>query len=61
MKDLDKANSMADRALMYPYETRLRSLTYSAPMYATICRKIDDEPQEKITIPLGDIPVMVRS
>jgi DNA-directed RNA polymerase I subunit RPA2 len=30
-------------------------------MYATICRKIDDEPEEKITIPLGDIPVMVRS
>jgi len=46
---------------MYPYETRLRSLTYSAPMYATVCRKIDDEPVEKITIPLGDIPVMVRS
>lgn len=30
-------------------------------MYATVCRKIDDEPEEKITICLGDIPVMVRS
>jgi DNA-directed RNA polymerase I subunit RPA2 len=46
---------------MYPYECRLRSLTYAAPLYATVCRKIDDEPQEKITIPLGDIPLMVRS
>jgi hypothetical protein len=30
-------------------------------MYATVCRKIDDEPEEKMTIPLGDVPVMVRS
>jgi len=28
----------SERALIYPYECRLRSLTYSAPMYATVCR-----------------------
>jgi len=39
----------------------LRSLTYSAPLYATIARKIDKEPEEKVTVPLGDVPVMVRS
>ena len=44
-----------------PAECRLRSLTYSAPLYATICRKIDNEPEEKINICVGEIPVMVRS
>lgn len=36
-------------------------MTYSAPLYATIGRKIDSEPEEKLTICLGDVPVMVRS
>ena len=30
-------------------------------MYATVCRKIDDEPVERVTLNLGDVPVMVRS
>jgi DNA-directed RNA polymerase beta subunit len=38
---------------LYPYECRLRSLTYSAPLYATIARKFDNEPEEKVTICLG--------
>ena len=46
---------------IYPTECRLRSLTYSAPLYATIARRIDQEPEEKVTICLGDVPVMVRS
>lgn len=46
---------------MYPYECRLRSLTYSAPLIATIARKIDNEPEEKVTLCLGEVPVMVRS
>ena len=46
---------------MYPYECRLRSLTYSAPLYATIARKFDNEPEEKVSLCLGEIPVMVRS
>jgi len=46
---------------MFPWECRLRSLTYAAPLYATIARKFDDEPEEKVTVCLGDIPVMVGS
>jgi DNA-directed RNA polymerase beta subunit len=38
---------------MYPSECRIRSLTYSAPLYATVARKIDNEPEEKITMCLG--------
>ena len=39
----------------------MRSLTYQAPLYATLCRRIDDENPEKINICIGEIPVMVRS
>jgi len=46
---------------MFPYECRNRSLTYSAPIYATIARKFDNEPEAKVTLCLGEIPVMVRS
>ena len=46
---------------MYPSECRLRSLTYAAPLTATVVRKFDNEPEEKITLSLGDIPVMVGS
>ena len=54
-------NSVADGDKIYPSECRLRSLTYSAPLYATVARKIDSEPEEKLTICLGDVPIMVRS
>jgi len=54
-------DTASDSNKMYPYECRLRSLTYSAPLYATIARKFDNEPEEKVTICLGQIPVMVRS
>jgi len=46
---------------MYPYECRLRSLTYSAPLYATVARKMDNEEKVNVTLCLGHIPVMVRS
>ena len=46
---------------MYPFECRLRSLTYSAPLYCTVARKIDNEPEERVTLCLGEIPVMIRS
>lgn len=39
----------------------MRGITYEAPLYAIIARKIDNEPEEKITVPLGNIPVMVKS
>ena len=51
----------ADGDKIYPSECRLRSLTYSAPLKATIARKFDNEPEEKVTVNLGDVPVMVRS
>jgi DNA-directed RNA polymerase I subunit RPA2 len=39
----------------------MRSITYQAPIYATIARKFDSEPEEKVTVCLGEIPVMVKS
>lgn len=39
----------------------MRSLTYQAPLYATLCRRIDDEIPEKINICIGEIPIMVAS
>jgi len=46
---------------IFPTECRLRGITYAAPLYATLCRKIDNEPEDKVTLQIGDIPVMVRS
>jgi len=54
-------NAGNDNDKMYPYECRLRGLTYAAPLFATIARKFDNEPEEKVTVCLGDIPVMIRS
>lgn len=54
-------NEAMGKDKMYPYECRLRSLTYAAPLMATVARKFDDEPEERVTLCLGEIPVMVRS
>lgn len=51
----------SDHNKIYPYECRLRSLTYSAPLYATVARKFDNEPEEKVTMCLGELPIMVTS
>ena len=51
----------SEQADIYPAECRMRSLTYQAPLYATLCRRIDDENPEKINICVGEIPVMVGS
>jgi DNA-directed RNA polymerase beta subunit len=58
---ISHGESVADSDKIYPSECRLRSITYSAPLFATIARKIDTDPVERITMRLGDIPVMVRS
>lgn len=50
-----------EQSEIYPAECRMRSLTYQAPLYATLCRRIDEENTEKINICVGEIPVMVRS
>jgi DNA-directed RNA polymerase I subunit RPA2 len=57
----DSQNIFADNDRMYPSECRQRGINYSSQLIATVCRKIDEEVEEKITIPLGEIPVMVRS
>ena len=56
-----ETSAAADINKIYPYECRMRSLTYSAPLYATIARKFDNEPEEKVTLCLGELPVMVTS
>lgn len=55
------SSNVADADKIYPSECRLRSLTYAAPLKAVIARKFDNEPEEKVTVNLGDIPVMIRS
>ena len=37
----------ANNDKLMPYECRLRSLTYSAPLMATIARKFDNKPEER--------------
>ena len=54
-------SSSVDNDKLYPYECRLRGITYQAPIYATIARKFDNEPEEKVTMCLGEIPIMVGS
>ena len=46
---------------LLPSECRLRGMNYTAQLMATVVRKIDDETEDRIQIPIGDIPVMVRS
>lgn len=47
--------------VLLPAECRERELNYSAPLFATIRRRIDKDLPESIKIKLGSIPVMVRS
>eukprot|EP00163_Fabomonas_tropica_P004327 TRINITY_DN13816_c0_g1_i1.p1 TRINITY_DN13816_c0_g1~~TRINITY_DN13816_c0_g1_i1.p1 ORF type:complete len:1143 (-),score=294.48 TRINITY_DN13816_c0_g1_i1:13-3441(-) len=46
---------------LYPYECRELRLTYKAPMYATVCRRVGDLPVEKFQRKFGAVPIMVRS
>jgi len=62
LDDGDQGKAEIDvQGKLYPYECRLRSLTYSAPLYATVARKIDNEENVNVTLCLGHVPVMVRS
>ena len=54
-------NNVQQDDTMLPSECRIRGMNYSAPLVATVCRKVDNEPEERISVPLGNIPVMVRS
>src|SRR3989338_7532694 len=46
---------------VYPSEARLRSLTYSAPMYLEVSAYVDDIQRENFVTLIGKIPIMLRS
>lgn len=51
----------ATEGRIFPSECRLGMKTYAAPLYATVCRIIDNNHVEKIKLQLGELPIMVRS
>ncbi|MDD5331986.1 MAG: DNA-directed RNA polymerase subunit B'' [Candidatus Nanoarchaeia archaeon] len=46
---------------VYPYEARLRMLTYSAPVMLQVSTYIDGMQRETFTTEIGRVPVMVKS
>ena len=46
---------------IYPCEARLRSLTYSAPIYLEVSAYVDDVQKENFTAMIGKLPIMIRS
>jgi DNA-directed RNA polymerase I subunit RPA2 len=46
---------------LFPSECRIKEKSYVAPLFATVCRIIDDGPVEKLKLTLSDIPVMVKT
>src|SRR3989338_2967767 len=46
---------------VYPIESRLRNLTYSAPMYLEVSAYIDGIQRETFTVEIGKLPIMVKS
>ncbi|MEW6063055.1 MAG: DNA-directed RNA polymerase subunit B'' [Nanoarchaeota archaeon] len=49
------------RRKLYPFEARLRKLTYSASVYVDINVNIDGTQKESFTTEIGKIPVMLKS
>ncbi len=46
---------------LFPSECREREINYSAPLFATIRRKFDNDHPESFRIKLGNIPIMTRT
>ena len=46
---------------VYPFESRLRNLTYWAPIHLDVSAYVDNVERESFTTLLGKIPVMVKS
>lgn len=46
---------------VYPTEARLRSLTYSAPIYLEVSAYVDDIQRENFVTMIGKLPIMLRS
>ena len=44
-----------------PAETRLRNLTYSAPIFMEISAHINDIEREQFTTQIGNLPIMLKS
>ncbi len=58
---LDTQFSFKSNNVLYPHQCREREMNYSAPLYATIKRKFDNDYGESVKILLGNIPIMVGS
>jgi DNA-directed RNA polymerase beta subunit len=46
---------------VFPSEARLRSLTYSAPIYLEVSAYVDDIQRENFTAMIGRLPIMLKS
>lgn len=46
---------------IFPIESRLRKISYSAPMHLEISSYINDIQRESFTVEIGKIPIMLRS
>src|SRR3989344_8951683 len=46
---------------IYPYEARLRKITYSAPITLEISAYIDGVQRESFTTQIGKLPIMLKS
>jgi len=49
------------RRPIMPVEARLRKITYSASIYLTISSYINSTQRESMVVPIGKLPIMVRS
>ena len=49
------------RRNVFPTEARLRSLTYSAPIYLDVSTHIDGVQRDSFTLPIGKLPIMLKS
>ncbi|MBR9679516.1 MAG: DNA-directed RNA polymerase subunit B'' [Candidatus Altiarchaeota archaeon] len=48
-------------SLLYPMESRIREITYSAPLHLEIIVEKDGHPDEPVWAEIGGLPMMVRS
>ncbi|MBW2980560.1 DNA-directed RNA polymerase subunit B'' [Candidatus Woesearchaeota archaeon] len=46
---------------VYPIETRLRKITYSAPIFIEVSAHINDVQRESFTTQIGNLPIMLKS
>jgi|TARA_Y100000310_G_scaffold270277_1_gene283984 DNA-directed RNA polymerase beta subunit len=49
------------RRIVYPMESRLRKLTYAAPLFLEVSAHVDGLQVENFTTQIGKIPIMIKS